>query len=146
MKPPRSLELATVAAGAYTAAFLAGTLVSIRKGYIAEPLGLRTGNSVRKDVLRGNGAALAAPWNMIVQMWVAVAMSRRPGRKGRKGRAWLALLAASFLAGSVAEPVSHKVISRELPVPERAIAIANVVIPGAILIGALVSLIDSEGG
>ncbi|HUO45675.1 MAG TPA: hypothetical protein VM470_02450 [Acidimicrobiia bacterium] len=145
MKPARSLEFVRVAAVAYTAAFLVGTLVSIRKGYVAEPLGIRTGNSVRRDVLRGNGAALAAPWNMIVQMWVAVAMSRRSGRKGRRGSAWLAFLGAAFVAGSVAEPVSHKVIARELPILETAIAVANIVFPGAILAGALASLVDGEG-
>lgn len=145
MSISKGLKLARSAAVAYTAAFLAGSFLSIRRGYAAEPLGIRTGNSVTRDVALGNGAALAAPWNMILQMWVAIALSRRPDRIGRRGRAWLAFLASMFIAGSVAEPVSHKVINRELPAVDSAIAVANIVIPGVMLAAALATLTDSEG-
>lgn len=49
----KSLAAAEMAAVAYTATFAAGSLISIRRGYTAAPLGLRTGNTVSSDVVRG---------------------------------------------------------------------------------------------
>lgn len=142
-----SLRVAKTAALAYTAAFVAGSLISIKRDYVAEPLGIRTGTTVRGDVMSGiHGAGLAAPWNMIVQMWLALALARGGGRAGRRGRAWLALLSAMFVAGSVGEPVSHKVMTRELPPPDSVVAVANIVLPIVMLGGALASLVDVDGG
>ena len=140
-----SLKVATTAATAYTAAFVAGTAISVKRGYIAEALGIRSGRSVRQDVAMGLfGAALAPPWSMIVQMWLAVRLASQPGRPGRGGRAWLAILAAMFVAGSVAEPISHKVLSRQLPAPDSMVAVANVVLPATMLVGAVISLVSTE--
>ena len=144
MRTPRGLRLARHAAVAYTAACAAGSVISIKRDYVAEPLGIRTGNSVRTDVVRGNGAGLAAPWNMIVQLWVALALARRRDRIGRRARAWLAFLAAMFVAGSVGEPVSHRVVTRELPPADATVAVANNVLPIALLGGALASLVDDR--
>lgn len=141
MSSSRSLRVARSAAVAYTAAFAVGSAISVRRGYVAEPLGIRTGNSVTRDVVLGNGAGLAAPWNMIVQMWVALTVAQRPGRTGRRGRAWLAFLAAMFVAGAVGEPVSHKVMSRELPPADATVAVANIVLPIFMLGAALASLV-----
>ncbi len=143
----KGLNVAMKAAYAYTAVFVAGSVISIKRGYVAEPLGIRTGKTVRGDVVSGiHGAGLAAPWNMIVQMWLAVALSQRPGRRGRRGRAWLAFLSAMFVAGSVGEPVSHKVMTRELPPPDAVVAVANIILPIIMLGGALLSLVEAEGG
>lgn len=145
MSVSKSRRVVRSAAVAYTASFLAGSLISIRRGYVAEPLGIRTGNSVTRDVLLGNGAALAAPWNMIVQMWAAIALSARPGRNGRRGKVWLAFLASMLLSGSVGEPVSHKIITRELPAVDSVIAVANIAVPAIMLAGALASLLAPDG-
>ncbi len=143
----KGLNVARKAAFAYTAAFVAGSLISIKRGYVAEPLGIRTGKTVRAGVISGtDGAGLAAPWNMIAQRWMAVALSQRPGRAGRRGRAWLAFLSAMFVAGAVGEPVSHKVMTRELPPPDAVVAVANIVLPIIMLGGALHSLVDDQEG
>lgn len=145
MTTPRGLGLARRAAVAYTAAFALGSVISVRRGYVAEALGIRTGWDVRTGVLTGvHGAGLAAPWNMIVQLWIALTLARRPDRAGRRARAWLAFLSTLFLAGSVAEPVSHRVVTRELPRIDATVAIANIVLPVVMLGGALASLVDDR--
>jgi hypothetical protein len=141
-----SLRIAKSAALAYTGAFIAGSVISIERGYVAEPLGVRTGRTVKRDVMAGwGGAGLAAPWGMIAQVWVALSMAKRPGRVGRRGRALLTFLAAMCLAGSVGEPVSHKLVARELPAPDAAVAVANIVLPIVMMGGALGSLTACEG-
>lgn len=140
----RGLALARRVAVAYTGAFACGSVLSVRRGYVAEALGIRTGRSARSDVLGGVGAGLAAPWNMIVQLWTACALAGRPGRAGRRARAWLAFLSAMLLAGSVAEPVSHRIITRELPPADATVAVANIVLPVVMLGGALASLVDDR--
>ena len=146
MRDPKGLAIARKAAVAYTGAFLAGSVLSIRRGYVANALGIDTGSDARRGVLGGiHGGGLAAPWNLIVQMWLALSLARRPGIAGRRGRAWLAFLSAVFFAGSVGEPVSHKIVTRELPSPDLVVAVANIVLPIVMLGGSLVSLIDTEG-
>ena len=66
------------------------------------------------------------------------------GEAGSRWRAWLAILAAMFVAGSVAEPISHKVLSRQLPAPDSMVAVANVVLPATMLVGAVISLVSTE--
>ena len=120
MTTPRGIGLARRAAIAYTGAFALGSVISVRRGYTAEALGIRTGWDVRKGVLTGlYGAGLAAPWNMIVQLWTALTLAQRPSPAGRRARAWLAFLSAMFLAGSVAEPVSHRVVTASCRRPMR---------------------------
>ena len=138
-----SLKVATTAAVAYTAAFVAGSTISVRRGYAAEPLGIRSGRTVQQDVAMGlHGAALAAPWSMIVQMWVAIRLASQPGKRSRHGRAWLVILSAMFVAGSVAEPISHKLLTKQLPAPDSMVAVANVVLPATMLFGAVFSLMQ----
>lgn len=136
-------RVATKAAVAYTGLFAVGSFLSIKRDYPAEALGMKTGWSTKKGVLSGiHGGGLAAPWNMILQLWIAVGMAGAPGKKGRRGKAWLAFLASMFIAGSVAEPVSHKIVTRELPPPDMTVALANIVVPALMFGGALVSLIE----
>lgn len=144
MNASSGYRVATKAAVAYTGLFAVGSFLSIKRDYPAEALGMKTGWSTKKGVLSGiHGAGLAAPWHMILQLWIAVGMAGAPGRKGRRGKAWLVVLASMFIAGSVAEPVSHKIVTRELPLPDMTVAVANVVVPALILGGALVSLIEA---
>lgn len=142
----RSLNIARTATIAYTGAFAAGTYLSIKRGYPARALGIDTGPDVRRGVVGGvYGAGLAAPWGLIVQMWAALSLATRSGRSGRRGRAWLAFLSALFVAGSVSEPVSHRIVTRELPPADTVVAVANIVVPIVMLAAALASLIDDEG-
>lgn len=146
MDTARSLGIAKKAAVVYTAVFGAGSFLSIKRNYPAEALGLRTGWSTAAGVLSGiYGAGLAAPWHMVVQLWIAVGMAGAPGRRGRLGRAWLAFLSSMFLAGSVSEPISHKIVTRELPAADTTVAVANIAVPMVMLGGALLSLIDASG-
>ena len=142
------LALARKAAAVYTGVFVAGSALSIKRDYRAEPLGMKTSWSTKKGVLSGiQGAGLAAPGHLIVQMWLASALAGAPGKRGRKGRAWLAFLSALFIAGAVSEPVSQRVVVGDLPVPDKAVVVANVVVPGFMLGGALLSLTtDGESG
>ena len=137
------LTVARAGAVAYTGVFALGNVLSIRRGYPGEPLGIRTGQPVGRDVALGFGAALAAPWPMLVALWVAADRSCLPGRAGRRSRAWLALLGALFLAGSAAEPVSHRILTRELPPLDATAAVANLVLPIVIMGGALTSLAET---
>lgn len=138
-------RIATKAAIAYTGLFAVGSFLSIKGDYPAEALGMKTGWSTKKGVLFGiSGGGLAAPWNMILQLWIAIGMAGAPGRKGRRGKAWLVFLASMFIAGAVAEPVSHKIVTRELPPPDMAVALANIVVPALMFGGALVSLIEED--
>lgn len=142
----RSLRIARSAATAYTATFVIGSYLSIKRGYPARALGLHMGSDVRRGVLGGlQGAGLAAPWNLVVQMWMAVGLAPRSDAKGRRARAWLALLSALFVAGSVSEPVSHRIVTRDLPPVDAVVAVANIVLPIAMLVAALASLVDEEG-
>ena len=144
MNSPRALRILSSAAVAYTAAFVAGSVLSVRRGYTAEPLGIRTGLSPGGDVMVGNGAALAAPSSMIALLWQAVISARKPGERGRRARARLAVLGAVFLAGAVAEPVSHRLVARQLPTPDAVIAALNIVLPLVIVAGAMTSLVSTE--
>lgn len=145
MQAARALSVARKAAAVYTALFGVGSVLSIKHDYPAEALGIKTGWSTKKGVLSGiHGAGLAAPWHMILQMWVAIRLADAPGVAGRRGRAWLAFLAAMFIAGSVAEPVSHKIVTRDLPPGDMTVAVGNVVIPAVVLVAALVSLTDTS--
>ncbi len=142
----RSLRIARSAVVAYTALFAAGSYLSIKRRYPARALGIDTGSDVRRGIMGGiHGAGLAAPWNLIVQMWVALGLATRSGRTGRRGRAWLAFLSALFVAGSVGEPVSHQIVTGELPPTDTAVAVANIVVPIVMLAAALASLIDNDG-
>ncbi len=142
----RSLRVARSAAIAYTVTFFAGSYLSIKRGYPARALGLNMGSDVRRGVLGGvQGAGLAAPWNLVVQMWVAVGLAPRAEANGRRARAWLALLSALFVAGSVSEPVSHRIVTRDLPPTDTVVAVANIVLPILMLVAALTSLVDGEG-
>ena len=82
--------------------------------------------------------------NMIVQLWIALTLAERPAPGGRRARAWLAFLSTMLLAGSVAEPVSHRVVTRELPPADATVAVANIVLPVVILGGVLASLVDDR--
>ncbi len=77
-------------------------------------------------------------------LWQAVIAARKPGKRGRRARARLAVLGAVFLAGAVAEPVSHRLVARQLPTPDAVIAALNVVLPVVILGGATTSLVSTE--
>ena len=145
MTTPRGIRLTRTAVVAYTAVFTAGSLLSIKRGYPAKPLGMDAGVDAKRGVFNGlHGAGLAAPWTMIAQMWVAAALAARSDRSGRWARAWLAFLSAMFIVGAVGEPVSHKVVTRELPPLDTAVASANIVVPFVMLAGALRSLIETE--
>jgi hypothetical protein len=142
----RSLKIARRAAIAYTVTFAAGSYLSIKRGYPARALGIDTGSDVRRGVLGGiHGAGLAAPWNLVVQMWVVLGLVTKTGATGRRARAWLAFLAAFFIAGHVGEPVSHQIVTRELPPADTAVAVASIAVPIALLVAALASLVESEG-
>lgn len=144
MNAETGYRVAKKATVAYTGLFAVGSFLSIKRDYPAEALGMKTGWSAKRGVLSGmQGAGLAAPWNLIVQLWVAVTMAGAPGRKGRRGKAWLAFLASMLLAGSVAEPVSHKIVTRELPLPDATVALANIIVPILMLGGALVALVEA---
>ncbi len=139
----RSLSVARSAATAYTVLFVAGSYLSIKRDYPARALGMDMGSDVKRGVLGGiRGAGLAAPWHLIVQMWVALALASTADVKGRRARAWLAFLSALFIAGSVSEPVSHRIVTRDLPRADTLVAVANIVVPITMLIAALASLVD----
>ena len=122
----RSLRIARSAANAYTATFVAGSHLSIKRGYPAWALGIDTGSDVRRGVLGGiHGGGLAAPWNLIVQMWVSLDLAPRADANGRRARAWLAFLSALLVAGSVGEPVSRKIVTGDLPPADTVVAVAN---------------------
>ncbi|CAN5782458.1 hypothetical protein BH23ACT5_BH23ACT5_08460 [soil metagenome] len=112
----------------------------------AEPLGIRTGFTPGVNILLGGGAALAAPWPMIVAMgvWVRRAADDDPG--GGRAKRRLALLATLFLAGSVAEPVSHRILSHHLPASTRVIAALNIVLPIAMLVSTLAAMGEKPAG
>ncbi len=143
MSQVTALNFTRSAAVAYTAAFVTGSLLSIKRGYVAEPLGIRTGLSPKADLLVGNGASLAAPWILIVLLWQATTVAHRPGRRGRYAQARLVVLGALFLAGAVAEPVSHRLVARQLPIPDAVIAAANILLPVGIMGGAVTALSSS---
>lgn len=141
MNNSRALATARATVVAYTGVFVAGSVLSIRRGYRANALGIDLGHDVRRGVYGGiQGAGLAAPANMVVQTWLAVALAGRPTRGGRRARAWLAFLAAMFLAGQVSEPVSHKISTGELPIPDSAVVLANILLPIVMLAAALATL------
>ncbi len=141
----RSLRIARSAGLAYTGLFFAGSYLSIKRGYSAQALGMDMGSDVRRGVWGGlHGAGLAAPWNLIVQMWISIWLASHPGAAGRRARAWLVFLSALFIAGSVAEPVSHRIVTGELPPPDTFVAVANIAVPMAMLVAALASLLDDE--
>lgn len=142
----RSLRVARSAAIAYTMTFVAGSYLSIKRGYPARALGIDMGSDVRKGVLGGiHGGGLAAPWNLVAQMWVSLGLAPRAGVSGRRARAWLSFLSAVLVAGSVGEPVSHKIVTRDLPLADTLVAVANIVVPITMLVAALASLVDGDG-
>ena len=144
MNKSRALATARATAIAYTGAFVAGSVRSIRRGYQANALGIDLGHDVRRGVYGGiQGAGLAAPANMVIQEWLAVALAGRPTRMGRRAGAWLAFLAAMFLAGQVSEPISHQITTRELPALDSAVVLANIVLP-IVMLGAALAILTKK--
>jgi hypothetical protein len=89
----RSLRIARSAAIAYTVTSGAGSYLSIKRGYPARALGIDMGSDVRRGILGGvHGGGLAAPWNLVVQMWLSLGLAPRADANGRRARAWLAFL------------------------------------------------------
>lgn len=128
------------AAIAYTANFLAGVVTAIRGGFPAEPLGIRTRLPIAVDAIVGNGSALSAPPVMIFLMWRLLKGSSQT----RQANGRLVLLSATFLAGAVAEPLSHRILRRGLPMHVRAIAALNIALPAVMLLGVVRSLVKPE--
>ncbi len=147
MRTDMSSTVTRSSAVGYTGLFFAGTYLSVKKDLRANALGIDTGGTALEGALNGfHGVALAAPWNMILQLWIAVGLMGRPGRTGRRARAWIAFLSAFFLAGSVGEPVSHKIVTRKLPPLEEAIAVTNIALPMVMLWSSLASLVGYGDG
>ena len=140
----RSLRIARAASSAYALLFVAGSVLSVRRRYVAAPLGIRTGLSPLADVLVGNGAALAAPWPMLVALGAANRAARENGPRGRRARARMVVLGTLFLAGSAAEPISHRLVAGTLPAPEAIVAALDLFLPLAIVTGATASLVVGE--
>jgi hypothetical protein len=142
----RAFDVTRALASLYTATFVVGTVTSIRRGLRAEPLGMRTGLTPAMDVVVGGGAALAAPWPMIVVLWRCMRRAAADGPGRYKARRRLALLAALFLAGSVGEPISHRLVSPRLSADVTVIAGLNIVLPAAMLVSALAAAGEESAG
>lgn len=134
------LKVVQMAAVAYTANSIAGIVTAIRGGLRAEPVGIRTRMPIAVDALVGNGSALSAPPAMIYLLWRLL----KGAAESRRARGRLVLVTATFLAGAVAEPLSHRILSRDLPKHVATIAVLNIALPTIMLIGAVKSLIDPE--
>lgn len=128
------------AAMAYTANFLAGIVVAIRDGHRAEPMGIQTRMPIAVDAIVGNGSALSAPPAMIFLLWRLL----KGSNQSRKTKGRLALLTSTFLAGAVAEPLSHRILKRGLPMHVKAIAVLNIALPAVMLVGVVRSLVEPE--
>lgn len=139
--PPRSLTACCLAAAGYTACFAVASILSIRRGHEAEPLGIRTPFPIWVDVVVGCGTGLAAPWPLIVWLWRSSERARTNGAQARRATASLAVLGALFLTGAAAEPVSRRLLTGRLSRPERAVVLLNFLLPVMISGGALGSLI-----
>lgn len=136
----RSLAVCRLAAAGYVPCFLAATILSVRRGHKAEPLGIRTPFPIPVDAAVGFGTGLAAPSPLIVWLWSARRRAISGGEEGRRATAGLALLGAFFLAGAAAEPVSHRLLAGRLRRDEGVLVTLNFVLPAMILGGALMSL------
>lgn len=138
----RATNWARAASRAYIATGVAGTVVSVLRGRPAEALGIRTSLPVPVDVSLGLGAALAAPWPMLVALWRAQTAVDLTGNEGRKAKARLVVLSALFLAGSAAEPISHDLLSRRLRGIEAMLAATNLTLPLVVLWAAVAALME----
>ena len=136
----KELRIVRLAALAFTANFVAGIATAIRGGYRAEPIGIRTRIPIAADAIVGNGSALSAPPAMIYFLWKLL----RSSSDNRRAKGQLVLLASTFLAGAVAEPLSHRILSRGLPKHVKAIGVLNIALPAAMLIGTVKSLVEPE--
>ncbi|MGI8517142.1 MAG: hypothetical protein ACR2ME_02190 [Acidimicrobiia bacterium] len=136
----KELRIVRLAALAYTANFLAGIATAIRGGYRAEPIGIRTRIPIAADAIVGNGSALSAPPALMYLWWKLLRNSAR----SRIAKGQLVLLASAFLAGAVAEPLSHRILTRGLPKHVKAIGVLNIALPAAMLVGTVKSLADPE--
>lgn len=136
----RVLAASRLAAVAYAPCFLVATILSVRRGHKAAPLGLSTPFPVQVDAAAGIGTGLAAPWPLIVWLWRARRLAISGGEEGRRNTAQLAFLGASFLAGAAAEPVSRRLLSDGLRPDEAILVTLNFVLPAVMVGGALRSL------
>ena len=136
----RFLAVSRFAAASYMPCFLVATILSVRRGHKAAPLGLHTPFPVAVDAAVGIGTGLAAPWPLIVWLWRARRRAIRGGNEGRRHTAGLALLGALFLAGAAAEPVSLRLIRGGLRPAEEVLVRLNFVLPVVMLGGAWMAL------
>lgn len=136
----RSLAVSRLASASYALCFLVATILSVRRGHKAEALGIRTPFPIPVDAAVGIGTGLAAPWPLVVWLWRARRLAISGAEEGRRATAGLALLGGLFLAGAAAEPVSHRLLAGRLRRDEAIIVTLNLVLPMAILGGALMSL------
>jgi hypothetical protein len=131
-------RLLLAASFAYLATALPAAWISIRDDLPGEPLGLRTGNDARGDLVRGLGSALCAPAPMLVVLgWLAGGCLVATG-DDRVRVASLTGLGVGFLCGMVAEPITGKVAADPHAQADRtAIVVANVVLPVVMVVAGL---------
>lgn len=123
---------------AYLATALPGTWISLRDDLPGEPLGLRTGNHVRGDLVRGLGTALCAPAPMLLALgWLAQRSLVATGDD--RGRvASLTGLGVGFLCGMAAEPITSKVVADpSARVDRTAVVAANLALPAVMIVAGL---------
>jgi hypothetical protein len=101
--PDREMQVAAVA---FSAATVLGSMVSIRQRLPGEPLGIRLPISVAGGVLLGWGAGVAAPWPMPLMGLLA---ANGVGRLSRRSRGLIcAGLGTACIAGTLVEPVMRR--------------------------------------
>lgn len=141
---PASLVVTRAASAAYVPCFVVASVMSVVRGHKAYPLGIHTPFPVPVDVAVGAGTGLSAPWPMIIWLWSARRRVASRGAEGRRATAVMALLGSLFLAGSVAEPISHRLLAGRLRRDEAVLVVLNLALPIAMLVGALVSLVGRD--
>lgn len=135
----RSLVVSRAASVGYASCFLAATVLSVRRGHKAEPLGIRSPFPIPLDPAVGIGTGLAAPGRSSFVCGES-GDGRSAGRRSDDAPRPVALLGALFLAGAAAEPVNHRLLAGRLRPDEGIVATLNFLLPVVIVSSALMSL------
>ncbi|MDP8958415.1 MAG: hypothetical protein M3N51_04270 [Actinomycetota bacterium] len=139
----RGVRVALVAVSSlYLANAALGTVLALRDGLPARPLGISTGLPPLWDFTVGLGTALSAPLILLVALAVLNVLLFRP--PAHRAALALAVLAAGFTAGALVEPVTWSLLGPASPNDPILLVVAggNILIP-AVMIGLSVRVFRS---
>ena len=133
----RLLAITTVS-GLYIGTAALGTWVAVQEGMAGRPFGWDLGMAPLPSFVFGLGTALSAPLVLLIALVAANVMLHRERGHAHVGLVALAVLAAGFLVGMLAEPITWRLLRTGSGFGlTTGVVIANIVLPVILIVLAM---------